>query len=112
MLPSKEPTSPRARCRSGKRSSLKTVRSGLKGNGTIKRLAWRHKLTHAAAVPLLLLGTGVAHGQLQEDTPIRVNVRLVRILATVKDPSGALVGSLNKEDFQVRDNGVPQTISV
>jgi Ca-activated chloride channel family protein len=84
----------------------------LKGNGTIKRLAWRRRLSHAAAVPLLLLGIGAAHAQLQEDAPIRVNVRLVRILATVKDPSGALVGSLNKEDFQVRDNGVPQAISV
>ena len=36
----------------------------------------------------------------------------MRILATVKDPSGALVGSLEKDDFEVRDNGVPQQISV
>jgi Ca-activated chloride channel family protein len=48
----------------------------------------------------------------QEDPTIRVNVRLVRILATVKDPSGALVGSLNKEDFDVRDNGAPQQVAV
>ena len=82
------------------------------GNGTIKRLALRLSPAHAASVSLLLLGIGAAHGQLQEDAPIRVNVRLVRILATVKDPSGALVGSLNKDDFQVRDNGVPQNISV
>ena len=40
------------------------------------------------------------------------DVQLVRILATVKDPSGALVGSLEKDDFEVRDNGVPQQISV
>jgi Ca-activated chloride channel family protein len=44
--------------------------------------------------------------------PIRVNVRLVRVIATVKDPSGALVGSLEKQDFTIRDNGVPQQISV
>ena len=30
----------------------------------------------------------------QDDTMIRVNVRLVRILATVKDSSGGLIGSL------------------
>ena len=43
---------------------------------------------------------------------MRVNVRLVRVIATVKDPSGALVGSLEKPDFTIRDNGVPQEISV
>src|SRR5690349_16664560 len=47
----------------------------------------------------------------QEDT-IRVNVNLVRILATVKDASGRLVGSLNKEDFLIRDNGAPQQVTV
>ena len=35
-----------------------------------------------------------------------------RILATVKDDSGTLVGSLNKEDFAVRDNGAPQQVAV
>jgi Ca-activated chloride channel family protein len=48
----------------------------------------------------------------QDESPIRVDVRLVRILATVKDSSGALVGSLNRDDFEVRDNGVPQRIAV
>jgi len=43
---------------------------------------------------------------------MRVNVQLVRVIATVKDPSGALVGSLEKPDFTIRDNGVPQEISV
>src|SRR5947209_214461 len=50
--------------------------------------------------------------QTPAETTIRVDVRLVRVLATVKDPSGALVGSLNKEDFELRDNGAPQQISV
>jgi len=43
---------------------------------------------------------------------IRVNVNLVRVLTTVKDPAGNLVGSLPKEDFTILDNGVPQEISV
>lgn len=42
----------------------------------------------------------------------RADVRLVRILATVKDQTGALVWSLGKSDFAVRDNGVAQQISV
>jgi Ca-activated chloride channel family protein len=48
----------------------------------------------------------------QDLAPIRVNVQLVRVLATVKDPSGALVGSLGKEDFTIKDNGISQQISV
>ncbi len=39
------------------------------------------------------------------------DVNLVQILATVKDQNGALVGSLQKDDFEVSDNGVPQEIS-
>ena len=47
-----------------------------------------------------------------QDTVIRVNVRLVRLLATVKNSAGQLVGSLNKTDFSVFDNGVRQEIAV
>jgi Ca-activated chloride channel homolog len=43
---------------------------------------------------------------------IKVNVRLVRMLVTVKDASGQLIGSLNKGDFTVYDNGVKQDIAV
>jgi Ca-activated chloride channel family protein len=43
---------------------------------------------------------------------IRVNVNLVRVLATVKNPAGELVGALNKEDFEILDNGVSQQIAV
>ena len=47
-----------------------------------------------------------------QDPVIRVNVRLVRLLATVKNSSGALIGSLGKTDFSVYDNGVRQEIAV
>jgi len=43
---------------------------------------------------------------------IRVDVNLVRLLATVKNTAGQLVGTLSKEDFEIRDNGVPQRIAV
>jgi Ca-activated chloride channel homolog len=42
----------------------------------------------------------------------RVNVNLVHVVTTVKNPSGELVGNLGKEDFQVLDNGAPQEIAV
>jgi len=47
-----------------------------------------------------------------QDTVIRVNVRLVRMLVTVKDANGQLIGSLNKSDFGVFDNGVKQEVAV
>ena len=50
-----------------------------------------------------------AHSQ---NAVIRVNVRLVRLLATVKDSAGQLIGSLNKSDFAVYDNGVKQDVAV
>ena len=47
-----------------------------------------------------------------QDTVIRVNVRLVRLLVTVKDAKGGLVGTLNKNNFGVYDNGAKQEIAV
>jgi Ca-activated chloride channel family protein len=47
-----------------------------------------------------------------QDTVFRVNVRLVRVLATVRNPSGDLVGTLTKGDFSVFDNGVKQELAV
>jgi len=43
---------------------------------------------------------------------IRVDVNLVRVVATVKNPAGQLVGSLSKDDFAVFDNRAPQQIAV
>jgi Ca-activated chloride channel family protein len=60
---------------------------------------------------LFLSAAGIAGAQ-QDDSVFRTDVQLVRILATVKDASGALVGSLEKPDFEVADNGVPQKIAI
>lgn len=75
------------------------ARSGWKGTGTAMRLA-------------CLFLSAAALASAQDDAVFRSDVQLVRILATVKDESGALVGSLEKNDFEVRDNGVLQQISV
>src|SRR5215469_5811597 len=61
----------------------------------------------AAALPLLCGLVALA----QEST-FRVDVNLVRILATVKDASGRLMGNLEKEDFTVSDNGAAQKVAV
>jgi Ca-activated chloride channel family protein len=47
----------------------------------------------------------------QEDV-FRVDVRLVRLLVTVKDQNGQRVGSLERPDFKIYDNGAPQEVSV
>lgn len=66
-----------------------------------------------AAALSLACAAALAQDPAQNITPtFRENVHLVRVLATVKDASGALVGSMEKGDFQVRDNGVPQEIAV
>jgi Ca-activated chloride channel family protein len=41
-----------------------------------------------------------------------VDVDLVRMLVTVKNQAGELVGGLAKQDFRVTDNGVPQEVAV
>jgi len=48
----------------------------------------------------------------QEPPTIRVSVNLVPVVATVKNKTGELVGHLQKEDFDLLDNGVPQEIKL
>jgi Ca-activated chloride channel family protein len=48
----------------------------------------------------------------QEQPVFRTDVKLVRLLTTVKDANGGLVGGLAKEDFRISDNGAPQEIAV
>jgi len=84
------------------------AKSGWKENGTVTS-RWRSRLALAAA-----LGAG-AHlaAVLAQETPvIRVQVNLVRVIATVKDTAGKLVGALQRDDFEVYDNGVKQEIAV
>jgi len=46
----------------------------------------------------------------QESAPIKVDVNVVNVLCTVYDHRGALVKDLKREDFEVREKGVRQTI--
>jgi len=48
----------------------------------------------------------------QPPSVIKVNVNLVHAIATVKNKDGQLVGSLQKSDFEVYDNGAKQEIAV
>lgn len=60
----------------------------------------------------LSFGFAAAFAARAQQADIRVDVNLVRVVATVKNAAGELVGSLSKEDFTVLDNAVPQQIAV
>jgi Ca-activated chloride channel family protein len=74
----------------------------------MRTFPWPAKLV----LPLAAVGFG-ALLLAQDQTPIfRTDVRLVRILATVRNKAGQLVGTLKKEDFEVYDNGVKQDVAI
>jgi Ca-activated chloride channel homolog len=58
-------------------------------------------------------GAGADKPKAQKQEPtFRVNVRLVNVFTTVTDSHGAPVAGLAKSDFQILEDGVPQTISI
>jgi Ca-activated chloride channel family protein len=71
----------------------------------------KHKLAALAVVAAVaILGAGTLAAQ--APTVFRSNVNLVHVIASVKNSKGELVGALQKSDFQVFDNGVPQEVAV
>jgi len=76
------------------------ARSGWKGNGTVK---FRWLANSLILVPGLLVA---------QEATFRTDVRLVHVIATVKNHNGELVGNLAKDDFEVLDNGVRQEVAL
>ena len=60
------------------------------------------------AILCLAAGSAVA----QQSSVFRDNVNLVHAVATVRNQAGNLVGALQKEDFEIYDNGVRQDLAV
>jgi Ca-activated chloride channel homolog len=54
----------------------------------------------------------LASAALFAQSTFKVDVKLVRLLVTVKDSKGTLMGSLEKPDFAVYDSGVKQEVAV
>lgn len=65
------------------------------------------RLAYLALIPTLLL----AQNRRPQEPVIRVDVKLVRLLTTVKDFNGQLIGNLEKSDFIIYDNGVKQDVA-
>ena len=61
------------------------------------------------ASDLSLRSQQAKEGQAQ-GPPITVHVKVVNILAAVRDKKGAIVRDLNQEDFELQEDGRPQTI--
>jgi len=61
---------------------------------------------------LILLAPPVVPQKPAEDLPppIKVDVDVVNILASVRDKRGALISTLGKDDFTILEDGKPQTI--
>ena len=62
----------------------------------------------AVAVSLLLTAAPLSS---QEKPGISVDVKVVNVLATVRDKHGDLVSNLGKDDFVLEEDGRPQTIA-
>jgi Ca-activated chloride channel homolog len=62
-------------------------------------------------VPWLCGVLAIAQQQGSSNLPIKVDVRLVNASFTVRDGAGKLVSGLTKSDFEVFDDGAPQTVA-
>jgi Ca-activated chloride channel family protein len=68
------------------------------------------RFRHQSALIILAAALGVT--AVAARAQFKVNVKLVRLLVSVKDARGELVGSLEKPDFTVYDSGVKQEVAV
>ena len=65
------------------------------------------------AIPVMnLLPTASAGAQEAGPDAIRVDVNLVMIDTTVKNKAGQIIANLKKDDFDVREDGAPQKLTV
>ena len=67
----------------------------------------RYQSARVGLAALALVAIGLA-----QDADFKVDVRLVRLLVTVKNAAGDLVGSLQAKDFKVSDEAKTQEIAV
>ena len=87
------------------------AKCGWKENGTVASLSWG-KIALVTALSAGLFATLCFPQDASAIPSFHVSVNLVRIVATVRNRAGELVGQLGKQDFRVFDNGAPQDIAV
>ena len=72
--------------------------------GHLFAMVWAVALAALPSIP-------VAEAQQEEAGKIHVDVNLVLVEATVKNKAGQVMDGLVMKDFEVREDGVPQTVS-
>jgi len=70
-----------------------------------------HRPLATVVAAIAVFGAGAVLAQ-QPAAIFRANVNLVKVIASVKNSKGELVGALKQADFRVFDNGVEQKIAV
>jgi Ca-activated chloride channel family protein len=75
-------------------------------------LAMRRLMTRSTTLVLLVFAACLCSAQEEPSTTLKIDVRLVNVFVTVTDQHGAPVGSLNKENFHLIEDGKEQKISV
>jgi len=65
-----------------------------------------------ALLALIILGSALPAAAQQPETTLKVDVKLVNVFVTVTDSHGAPVGSLQKENFLLKEDGKEQRIAI
>ncbi len=73
----------------------------------MKRKAWVTSLFVLAGA---VFAWKTGHAQDVADMPIKVDVDVVSVLASVRDKHGAFISNLTKDDFQIFEDGKAQTV--
>lgn len=68
------------------------------------------KTLQRAVVLILCTASAVAIHLAQDPVRLRLDVRLVHVVATVTDAEGKFVSNLRAEDFTLEDDGIPQKL--
>ena len=72
----------------------------------------RRLMTRSTTLVLMVFAACLCSAQEEPSTTLKIDVRLVNVFVTVTDQHGAPVGSLNKENFYLMEDGKEQKISV
>ena len=78
--------------------------------GTVLHFYGTPSISLFLPIMLFLLVPGHAL-RAQDQSKISVEVKVVNVLATVRDKHGKIVSNLGKEDFTLEEDGHPQTIT-
>ena len=83
--------------------------AGILPGGTKERVM---KFLRFAAAGMMMAALAVNAQNIPQDKEVlHVKVRLVNLFVNVSDEHGAIIGGLNKEDFQLSEEGEPQKIA-